>query len=658
MNFVGQLHAGPTLIAEAHRRAEGLPPARHPQGRARLVPGLLRAQRRLRPRQPPRARAERDGDDYVHQRPEDLDQLRPRRRVLRDARAHRPRGAQAQGHHLADRADGRRRASTSARCATMEGTAEFCEVFFDDVRVPGRQPRRRRERRLARRHGHAQLRARHRVRRPTCSRRWSSCATSPSSPSTITSNGATALGGRRPAPRPRPASPPSSTRCGRSPSATSRRRNAPVWSVSAAACSSSRSPSCASASATSPCTCSTARRSSLDDVGDLPTGRHVHGRFYALSMTIAAGTSQVQRNIVAERVLGLPEGSLSAMDFELTDDQVALQEGVRAFLDGRFPLDVVRAIEDAGAPRPRPVAASWARPACSRSRLPEADGGLGLGVSEAVLVFEELGRALVPGPLVATLPRRAAGSTAPPTGETIVGRFEPADAGVGGRAPRRPRRAARARRRRRPPASTPTAIASTAVERPLDALHAAARSSPATCPTASVIADAAAAERVRASWASCSPARCSSASPARAVELATEYAKEREQFGRPIGSFQAVKHLCADMLVRAEVARAAVYAAACALDGRSDDDPVRAAPSAKILAGDAAHRQRQGVHPGARRDRVHVGGRRAALLEARRACSTPTSATATSTPRPSPRCSDTIGQGDRPWGSATGVWSS
>src|SRR5207302_2924605 len=72
------------------------------------------------------------------------------------------------------------------------------------------------------------------------------------------------------------------------------------------------------------------------------------------------------------------------------------------------------------------------------------------------------------------------------------------------------------------------------------------------------------------------------------TDLAVAYAKERQQFERPIGSFQAVKHLLADMLVRAEVARAAVYAAGVHLDDRGLGDLHRAVATAKLLAGEAA----------------------------------------------------------------------
>lgn len=64
-----------------------------------------------------------------------------------------------------------------------------------------------------------------------------------------------------------------------------------------------------------------------------------------------------------------------------------------------------------------------------------------------------------------------------------------------------------------------------------------------------------------------------------ALETATEYAKVREQFGRPIGQFQAVKHLCADMLVRLEQARALTWDAARAADHSSPSHPAPVAPS-------------------------------------------------------------------------------
>ncbi|WP_280859051.1 acyl-CoA dehydrogenase family protein [Streptomyces sp. SAI-144] len=70
---------------------------------------------------------------------------------------------------------------------------------------------------------------------------------------------------------------------------------------------------------------------------------------------------------------------------------------------------------------------------------------------------------------------------------------------------------------------------------------------------------------------------------ARVCELAVQHAGTREQFGQPIGAFQAVKHLCAQMLVRAETARAAVYAAAVTAD------PVDIA-AARLLADEAAER--------------------------------------------------------------------
>jgi alkylation response protein AidB-like acyl-CoA dehydrogenase len=73
---------------------------------------------------------------------------------------------------------------------------------------------------------------------------------------------------------------------------------------------------------------------------------------------------------------------------------------------------------------------------------------------------------------------------------------------------------------------------------------------------------------------------------ARAVEMAVSYAGLRVQFGRPVGSFQAVKHLCADMLTEAEAARSAAYYGLWALATGSEDLPL-AASLAKVYCSQA-----------------------------------------------------------------------
>ena len=75
-----------------------------------------------------------------------------------------------------------------------------------------------------------------------------------------------------------------------------------------------------------------------------------------------------------------------------------------------------------------------------------------------------------------------------------------------------------------------------------------------------------------------------------ALAMAVEYAKERHQFGVPIGSFQAVQHLCADMLQALELGRAGAYYALWAADHADPPEVHRAATMAKAWASDAFSR--------------------------------------------------------------------
>ena len=75
----------------------------------------------------------------------------------------------------------------------------------------------------------------------------------------------------------------------------------------------------------------------------------------------------------------------------------------------------------------------------------------------------------------------------------------------------------------------------------------------------------------------------------RCLDMSVEYAKVREQFGQPIGSFQAIRHKCADMLLETENSHSAVYYAAWALDAGAED-AATAASIAKSYVGEASRK--------------------------------------------------------------------
>ena len=100
----------------------------------------------------------------------------------------------------------------------------------------------------------------------------------------------------------------------------------------------------------------------------------------------------------------------------------------------------------------------------------------------------------------------------------------------------------------------------------------------------------------------------------RVLTMAVDYAKDRVQFGKPIGSFQAVKHMLADALVDVEGMRSTVYYAAwCAAADDRDRSVVGQHGQGMVLRRLASG---DGLRPaGARRHRVHVGARHAPVPE-------------------------------------------
>lgn len=264
------------------------------------------------------------------------------------------------------------------------------------------------------------------------------------------------------------------------------------------------------------------------------------------------------------------------MNFDLDQDERALQAAIRDLCKGVFPISHVRELEASGGVSGE----SWRaleEAGVFSLRQAESDGGAGLGMTAAVIVFEQLGYALVPGPLVGTHVTRTRGAPEEKltlvsrddqlipylSSSDVVGVLDPEGVWV----------------------IPEKEIAAESIDQPLDPLTPLSRVT--SLPQGKKVADAETAASIRLEVPALTAALLVGIASAE-TDLAVAYAKERKQFGRPIGSFQAVKHICADMLTRAEVARAAVYAAGVHLDGNGDGDTARAVTGAMLLASEAA----------------------------------------------------------------------
>jgi alkylation response protein AidB-like acyl-CoA dehydrogenase len=275
------------------------------------------------------------------------------------------------------------------------------------------------------------------------------------------------------------------------------------------------------------------------------------------------------------------------VDFDFSPEQEMLRTSVRAFLADKAPISSVRAGYDAPVFDP----AVW-------DGLREL-GVLDLGMVDAAVVLEELGRAVCPAPYASSAVGARSllddldgvGTLAIYESGSRYSWSSPATVVVGGRLTGTKVHVADA------------TMADTFVVTAQDGVYACAAGEVEATPTidgsrkqGTVVFDGVPAQRLDAGPDDVARAldRLGVAyvvdgvgAAQRALELSVEYAKEREQFGKPIGSFQAVQHLCADMLRTVELGRAAGYYACWALDEASPGEAHRAATLARAFAGGA-----------------------------------------------------------------------
>lgn len=295
------------------------------------------------------------------------------------------------------------------------------------------------------------------------------------------------------------------------------------------------------------------------------------------------------------------------MDLMLSADQEAIQASVRSFLDDELPMARVREIAQAGAKALSPLWRAAGGLGFFGLAVPEAAGGAGYVITEEMVLFEELGRVLAPGPwlgsVLAAHALATAGNPHDDLARIVAGEQQVA---IVDATSAQSSIVVRGNEIAGESGYVADADAETAflVVAPAAIVYVAAGSGaqverrPSMDPTRAIgvvrfsgvrgalVAEGAAAVTAllrRATLLSCAEAV---GGIQRTVDMSVEYGKVRRQFDKPIGSFQAVKHRCADMAVRAEVARSATtYAIVSVRDGAADQD--FQVSVAKILASGA-----------------------------------------------------------------------
>ena len=322
------------------------------------------------------------------------------------------------------------------------------------------------------------------------------------------------------------------------------------------------------------------------------------------------------------------------MDFSFSADQLLLKNSARAFLDEHCKPTAVRLLWDDPRGESDTMWKEMAQLGWLGLSLPEVYGGSGLGMVESAILLEELGRAAYPGPywptVLAAAAIEAAGADAQKkrwlsaiaTGDAratlalLDADLDWDPAAMTARAEKTPRGWALSGTKRFVPwahVANVLLIPARALEGPtlflVDPSAAGLKLSPVQgmdLSTRWVQIDMdkvpAAADAVLGTPGQAAPLLSSLVrrgavgaaaemlgASRRCLDMAVGYAKVREQFGQPIGSFQAIRHKCAEMLLEVENSHAAVYYAAWALDAKAEDGEL-AASVAKAYVGDAARK--------------------------------------------------------------------